>query len=84
MAVQQIPGLTRTDLQEHDLSAPGREVIQNRVEISPDAPVVRHGIRAKRSSMSSKARSSIRSTAKHRRPSRPVRSLSCGPKPFTQ
>jgi quercetin dioxygenase-like cupin family protein len=42
MAVQQIPGLTRTDLQQHDLSAPGREVIQNRVEISPDAPVVRH------------------------------------------
>jgi hypothetical protein len=35
MATQQIPGLTRTDLQQHDLSVPGREVIQNRVEIEP-------------------------------------------------
>jgi quercetin dioxygenase-like cupin family protein len=43
MAVQQaIPGLTRTDLQRQDLSAPGREVIQNRVEIGPEAPAIRH------------------------------------------
>src|SRR5262249_13097298 len=35
-------GLWRTDLQRHDLSVPGREVIQNRVEIGPDAPLVRH------------------------------------------
>jgi quercetin dioxygenase-like cupin family protein len=43
MAVQQqIPGLNRTDLQEHDLSAPGREVIQHRVEISTEAPPIRH------------------------------------------
>jgi quercetin dioxygenase-like cupin family protein len=42
MATQQIPGLTRTDLQQHDLSVPGREVIQNRVEIEPDAPAFRH------------------------------------------
>jgi quercetin dioxygenase-like cupin family protein len=43
MAVQQqVPGLTRTDLQEHDLSVPGREVIQHRVEISPEAPPIRH------------------------------------------
>jgi quercetin dioxygenase-like cupin family protein len=41
-AVQQAPGLWRTDLQRHDLSVPGREVIQNRVEIGPEAPVVRH------------------------------------------
>ena len=40
--VQQAPGLWRTDLQEHDLSIPGRRVIQNRVEIGPDAPAVRH------------------------------------------
>jgi len=39
---QQPPGITRTDLQHHDLSAPGREVIQNRVEIGPEAPVVKH------------------------------------------
>ena len=37
-----VPGLTRTDLQRHDLSIPGREVIQNRVEITPAAPPVRH------------------------------------------
>jgi quercetin dioxygenase-like cupin family protein len=41
MATQQIPGITRIDLQQHDL-APGREVIQNRVEIDPDAPAFRH------------------------------------------
>ena len=40
--VQQAPGISRTDLQQHDLSVPGREVIQNRVEIGPEAPFVRH------------------------------------------
>ena len=39
---QQVPGIDRTDLQEHDLGIPGRMVIQNRVELSPDAPVFRH------------------------------------------
>jgi quercetin dioxygenase-like cupin family protein len=38
----QIPGITRTDLQHYDLSVPGREVIQNLVELSPDAQPVRH------------------------------------------
>ncbi len=42
MTAPQVPGLTRTDLQRHDLSVPGREMVQNRVEISPDAPPVRH------------------------------------------
>ena len=42
MSTPQVPGLSRTDLQRHDLSVPGREVIQNRVDISPDAPPVRH------------------------------------------
>ena len=42
MATTQVPGLTRTDLQRHDLSLPGREVIQNRVDISPEAPAFRH------------------------------------------
>ena len=37
-----VPGLRRTDLQRHDLSIPGHEVIQNRVDITPDAPPVRH------------------------------------------
>jgi quercetin dioxygenase-like cupin family protein len=39
---QQIPGLRRTDLQQHDLSVPGREMIQNRVDLDPDAPAIRH------------------------------------------
>jgi len=38
----QVPGLKRIDLQEHDLSIPGRVVIQNRVELSPEAPAFRH------------------------------------------
>ena len=42
MTTAPVPGLTRTDLQRHDLSVPGREVIQNRVDISPDATPVRH------------------------------------------
>jgi quercetin dioxygenase-like cupin family protein len=39
---QQPPGITRLDLQQHDLSAPGREMIQNRVQISPEAPLFKH------------------------------------------
>ena len=42
MAVQQAPGLWRIDLQEHDLSVPGRVMIQNRVELGPEAPSIRH------------------------------------------
>jgi quercetin dioxygenase-like cupin family protein len=38
----QAPGINRIDLQEHDLSVPGREVIQNRVEITPEAPPFKH------------------------------------------
>jgi quercetin dioxygenase-like cupin family protein len=38
----QAQGVKRTDIQEHDLSVPGREVIQNRVEISPEAPPFKH------------------------------------------
>jgi quercetin dioxygenase-like cupin family protein len=39
---EQPQGIVRTDLQRHDLSIPGREVVQNRVEIGPNAPAVRH------------------------------------------
>jgi len=42
MAEQQAPGLWRTDLQRHDLSAAGREVIQDRVDIGPEATPVKH------------------------------------------
>jgi quercetin dioxygenase-like cupin family protein len=40
----QAPGITRTDLQQHDLSVPGREVVQVRVDIAPGvlAPDHRH------------------------------------------
>jgi quercetin dioxygenase-like cupin family protein len=40
--VQQAPGLFRTDIQHAALSVPGRVIIQNRVEIGPEAPFVRH------------------------------------------
>jgi quercetin dioxygenase-like cupin family protein len=40
--VQQAPGLWRTDLQQHDLSVPGREVVQARVDLGPEAPLVKH------------------------------------------
>jgi quercetin dioxygenase-like cupin family protein len=40
----QPPGITRTGLQRHDLSVPGREVIQSRVDLAPGivAPEHRH------------------------------------------
>ena len=40
--IQQDPGITRTDLQHEDLSIPGRDGIQNRVELGPEAPYVWH------------------------------------------
>jgi quercetin dioxygenase-like cupin family protein len=40
--VQQAPGLWRTDLQRQDLSVPEREVVQARVDIGPEAPLVKH------------------------------------------
>ena len=39
---QQASEIERTDLQRHDLSVPGREVLQNRVAISPQAPAFKH------------------------------------------
>jgi len=41
-AVEQAPGLWRTSLQQYDLSVPGREMIQVRVDIEPDSPPIRH------------------------------------------
>jgi quercetin dioxygenase-like cupin family protein len=40
--VRQAPGLWRTDLQQHDLSVPGREVVQQRVDTGPDATPIKH------------------------------------------
>ena len=36
------PGTMRTDLQRHDLSAPGREVVQVRVDFDPGYVAPRH------------------------------------------
>ena len=41
-ALAQQSGLKRTDLQQHDLSAPGREVIQTRVDFDPGAVDPKH------------------------------------------
>ena len=38
----QAPGITRTDLQRHDLSVPGREVVQVRVAFAPGVVAPRH------------------------------------------
>jgi quercetin dioxygenase-like cupin family protein len=38
----QQPGIRRTDLQQHDLSVPGREVVQVRVEIGPGVKFPKH------------------------------------------
>ena len=41
-AVEFAPGLWRTSLQRHDLSVPGREMIQSRVDVEPGSPPIRH------------------------------------------
>jgi len=41
-AVVVAPGLWRTNLQRYDLSVPGREMIQSRVDIEPGSPPIRH------------------------------------------
>jgi quercetin dioxygenase-like cupin family protein len=42
VAQAQLAGTRRIDLQRHDLSAPGREVIQARVEIDPGVSSPKH------------------------------------------
>ena len=42
IARAQAPGITRTDLQQHDLSVHGREVIQVRVDIAPGVIAPNH------------------------------------------
>lgn len=41
-AAAQPSGVTRTDLQRHDLSAPGREAVQVRVDLAPGVAFGRH------------------------------------------
>ena len=42
IANAQLPGLKRTDLQQHDLSVSGREVVQARIDIAPGVLAPRH------------------------------------------
>jgi quercetin dioxygenase-like cupin family protein len=42
VAWAQQPGVNRIDLQQHDLSVPGREVIQVRVELAPGVLFPKH------------------------------------------
>ena len=42
VALSQQPGIKRTDLQRHDLSVPGREVVQVRVELAPGVSFPKH------------------------------------------
>ena len=42
MARAQAPGITRTDLQKHDLSIPGREAVQVVVSFAPGVVAPRH------------------------------------------
>ena len=42
LAGAQSTGITRTDLQRHDLSLPGREVVQTIVELGPGVTSSRH------------------------------------------
>jgi quercetin dioxygenase-like cupin family protein len=41
-AQQQPAGITRTDLQRQDISIEGREVVQARVDLAPEAPPIKH------------------------------------------
>jgi len=42
LAHSQLLGVKRTDLQQHDLSAAGREVVQARIDIAPGMTAPRH------------------------------------------
>ena len=66
VAQAQQVGARRIDLQRHDLSVPGREVIQVIVESSRERRPPGTRIRAKRSSTSSKARGNTRWRASRR------------------
>ena len=64
-SAQQV-GTYRTELQRHDLSAAGREVIQVRVDLDPGTVAPRHRHPAKRSSTSLRERGSTDSRASPR------------------
>ena len=59
-------GARRMDLQRHDLSVAGREVVQTIVELAPGTTAPRHTHRGKRSSMSWRAPGNTRWRANRR------------------
>ena len=63
-----MPGIKRTELQRHDLSIPGYEVIQYRVEIGREAPLVKHFHPGEEIVYLLKGRSSTTSKGSHRSP----------------
>ena len=65
-ALSQQPGIKRTDVLRNDLSVPGREVVQVRVDFAPEWRSAGTVIQAKRSPMFSKDLWSISSTASRR------------------
>jgi hypothetical protein len=65
-AQSQQPGVRRTDLLRHDLSVPGREVVQVRVDLAPGVAFPRTAIRGKRLPTSLKACWNTRSKATRR------------------
>jgi quercetin dioxygenase-like cupin family protein len=42
LAPAQVPGIKRTDLQRHDLSVPGYEAVQARIDIAPGVIAPKH------------------------------------------
>jgi quercetin dioxygenase-like cupin family protein len=65
-ALAQQPGIKRTDLQRHDLSVPGREVIQVLVEFAPGVSFSRHSHPGEEIVYVVEARWNISSTASRR------------------
>jgi quercetin dioxygenase-like cupin family protein len=72
MAQQQPPGITRTDLQREDLSVGGREVVQARVDLTPEAPPIKHTHPGEEIIYVLEGRWSIRSRTGRRRRSKPA------------
>jgi quercetin dioxygenase-like cupin family protein len=81
---QQVLGIGRTDLQRRDLGIPGREIVQNRVDISPEAPAFEHKHPGERIIDVLEGRWSIGSRASHRRRSTQEWCFSSRPKRSTR
>ena len=83
MAAQQ-PDIKRTDLQQHNLSVPGHEVVQARVDLGPTTPFVKHTHPGEEIIYASNDPWSLRSRASPRPRSRPATSGSSRPERSTR